>query len=151
MSDQLILPSPIGPLCLSAKGDVLVGLGWRSDGPYDTGSAILRRAAQQLQEYFAGTRSRFDLALAPQGTPFRQSVWRAMQDIPCGAVVTYGDIARQIQSAPRAVGGACGANPIAVIIPCHRVVGHARKLTGYSGGGGLDTKLWLLKHEEIFA
>lgn len=151
MTDQLILPSPIGPLCLSAKGDALVGLGWRSEGPYDTGSAILRRAAQQLTAYFAGTLSRFDLALAPEGTPFRQSVWQAMQQIPAGAVLTYGDIAQRIGSAPRAVGGACGANPIAVIIPCHRVVGQARKLTGYSGGGGLDTKRWLLKHEEHFA
>lgn len=108
---------------------------------------ILRRAAAQLAEYFAGTRPRFDLPLAPIGTEFQRRVWAATSAIPFGATATYGEIARKIgaPNAARAVGGALNRNPLAIVVPCHRVVGSAGRLTGYDGG--VDRKAFLLTLE----
>lgn len=108
---------------------------------------ILRRAAAQLAEYFAGTRPRFDLPLAPVGTDFQRRVWAATSAIPFGATATYGEIARKIgvPNAARAVGGALNRNPLAIIVPCHRVVGSSGRLTGYDGG--VDRKAFLLTFE----
>lgn len=115
-------------------------------------SAVLdpHRGAQvkrQLSEYFQGRRKVFDLELAPAGTPFQQDVWRALVEIPYGECASYSDIARRIgrRDAVRAVGAANGANPISIVIPCHRVIGRDGSLTGY--GGGLPLKRWLLDHE----
>ncbi|NIR29867.1 MAG: methylated-DNA--[protein]-cysteine S-methyltransferase [Gammaproteobacteria bacterium] len=106
-----------------------------------------RVVRDQLQDYFSGRRRRFGLELAPQGTAFQRSVWRALQDIPFGETRTYADIARAIgrPRASRAVGRATGANPIPIVIPCHRVVGSDGSLVGF--GGGLDVKAALLAHE----
>jgi methylated-DNA-[protein]-cysteine S-methyltransferase len=100
-----------------------------------------------LERYFAGELAVFDLPLAPAGTAFQRRVWRAMGAIPYGETWSYGALARQVGSAPRAVGQACARNPIAIVIPCHRVVGADRRLTGYSGGGGVATKARLLALE----
>lgn len=107
----------------------------------------LRQAIDQLEAYFVGTLRRFTLALAPQGTPFQHAVWRALQDIPYGETTSYGVLARQLgkPQASRAVGAANGRNPLAIVIPCHRVVGSTGKLTGYAGG--LDIKQALLAFE----
>lgn len=106
--------------------------------------AQLAPVRRQLEDYFDGTRTTFDLVLAPEGTPFQQAVWRILEAIPYGATLSYGDVARAISrpKASRAVGAANGANPIPIIIPCHRVIGGDGKLTGF--GGGLDTKAALL-------
>src|SRR3954447_18918952 len=140
----LTIDSPLGPLTLTSEADALTALDWGKEGD-GTGDPdpVLGRAAHQLAEYFAGRRAAFDLPLRPHGTAFQQRVWAAMLEIPCGRTATYGDLARQLDSAPRAVGGACGRNPLPIIIPCHRVVGGAGK-GGYSGFGGLTTKDWLL-------
>jgi methylated-DNA-[protein]-cysteine S-methyltransferase len=108
---------------------------------------ILRRAAAQLAEYFAGTRPRFDLPLAPIGTEFQRRVWAATSAIPFGETATYGEIARKIgvPTGSRAVGGALNRNPLAIVVPCHRVVGSAGRLTGYDGG--VDRKAFLLTLE----
>jgi len=108
---------------------------------------ILRRAAAQLAEYFAGTRTRFDLPLAPVGTDFQRRVWAATSAIPFGETATYGEIARKIgvPNGSRAVGGALNRNPICIVVPCHRVVGSSGRLTGYDGGG--DRKAFLLTLE----
>ena len=113
------------------------------------GGPIVDAAAQQLAEYFAGERMAFDVPLAPQGTEFQMTVWKALSDVPFGTTATYGEIARAIGqlTATRAVGAANGRNPIPIIIPCHRVIGASGELTGYSGGEGLDTKQRLLDHE----
>ena len=113
------------------------------------GGPIVDAAAQQLAEYFAGERMAFDVPLAPQGTEFQLTVWEALGDVPFGTTATYGDIARAIGqlTATRAVGAANGRNPIPIIIPCHRVIGASGELTGYSGGGGIETKRRLLDHE----
>ena len=108
---------------------------------------LLQEASKQLEEYFRGHRTQFDLPLAPEGTEFQKSVWNALLQIPYGEVSTYGKLAAQIEKpkAARAVGGACHNNPIAIIIPCHRAVGANGNLTGF--GGGLPLKRWLLDLE----
>ena len=108
---------------------------------------ILRRAAAQIADYFAGTRPRFDLPLAPVGTDFQRRVWAATSAIPFGETATYGEIARKIgaPNAARAVGGALNRNPLAIVVPCHRVVGSSGKLTGYDGG--VDRQAFLLTLE----
>ena len=113
------------------------------------GGPIVDAATQQLAEYFAGERMAFDVPLAPQGTEFQQTVWTALGDVPFGTTATYGEIARAIGqlTASRAVGAANGRNAIPIFIPCHRVIGASGELTGYSGGGGIETKRRLLDHE----
>jgi methylated-DNA-[protein]-cysteine S-methyltransferase len=148
------LPSPVGRLTLVGEGDDLVGLYFDSDpsaARAQSGSVRddgrLKPALAQLREYFAGQRTDFDLALAPAGTAFQTSVWRALQRIPFGETASYGEIARAIgrPAASRAIGGANHRNPIAIIIPCHRVIGADGSMTGY--GGGLDRKRILLDLE----
>lgn len=104
-------------------------------------------AIEQLREYFAGARTTFDLTLAPRGTAFQRQVWLALRPIPYGVTTSYGAIAASIgrPTASRAVGAANGQNPIAIVVPCHRVIGSTGALTGY--GGGMDRKRWLLRHE----
>ena len=143
---RLTVASPLGPIVLSERDGALVALDWDCEPATDT-TPLLRRAADQLAAYFAGRRRAFDLPLAPSGTAFQQKVWRRMAKIPYGQVITYGELARAVSSAPRAIGGACGRNPIAIILPCHRVVGGTGALTGYSGAGGTDTKRFLLELE----
>ena len=109
----------------------------------------LRQALTELRQYFAGKRRRFEVRSAPSGTEFQQHVWRLIAAIPYGETVTYGDIAAQVGGPhlARAVGAATGANPIPIIIPCHRVIGADGSMTGY--GGGLRMKVWLLRHEGV--
>lgn len=113
------------------------------------GGAVVDAAATQLEAWFAGTRTVFDLPLAPAGTDFQRRVWAALCAIPYGTTATYRDIAIAIgqPTATRAVGAANGRNPLPIIVPCHRVVGASGALTGYSGGGGLATKRYLLDLE----
>ena len=109
---------------------------------------VLDAAAVQLDEYFAGTRTGFDVPLDPLGTPFQLAAWTILRQIPYGGTITYGEQARRLGDvkAARAVGAANGRNPLSVIVPCHRVIGANGKLTGFAGG--LDTKAWLLAHEQ---
>ncbi len=104
----------------------------------------------QLQQYFNGERYEFDLPLAPEGTPFQLDVWRALEKIPYGETMSYLDLAKKIgkPAAVRAVGAANGANPLPIVIPCHRVIGHNGKLIGY--GGGLEKKQYLLSMESLY-
>lgn len=142
---QFSFHSPIGELTVSEEHGSLVSLDW-GWGQDQTQTELLEEARDQLIAYFDGKRQDFDLPLKPMGTPFQSKVWAAMLDIPFGQVQTYGQIAKKIGSAARAVGMACGANPIPVIIPCHRIVA-ATGLGGYSGDGGLVTKQALLNLE----
>jgi methylated-DNA-[protein]-cysteine S-methyltransferase len=110
-------------------------------------AVVLQRAASQLAEYFDGSRTEFNLPLTWSGTPFQEAVWTALSAIPFGAKLTYEELGLKagVGRAPRAVGGAVGRNPIPIIVPCHRVIGSDRSLTGYSGG--MWRKKWLLQHE----
>jgi methylated-DNA-[protein]-cysteine S-methyltransferase len=142
--------APFGELLVAKENDAVVEIrfhpgevpdDWRRDDRADAD------VASQLAAYFRGERRSFDLPLAPRGTEFQQLVWHALQRIPCGETRSYSDIAREIgrPAAVRAVGAANGANPIPIVIPCHRVVGSNGSLTGF--GGGIETKRWLLAHE----
>lgn len=145
---SLSLPSPVGQLTIDEHDERIIAIRW-ADKPADNrgnGSPLLAAAARQLDAYFAGRLTRFDLKLAPSGSPFETRVWTAMQAIPYGETRSYGDLAAAIGSAPRAVGSACGRNPIPIVVPCHRVLGKSG-LGGYSGHGGLDTKRQLLALE----
>jgi methylated-DNA-[protein]-cysteine S-methyltransferase len=137
--------SPVGPLTISAIDDAIVAIGWadRSDGEPTT---LLTEARRQLAAYFDRRLTRFDLPLRPAGTPFDQRVWAAMRQIPHGETRRYGELAMEVGSAPRAIGRACGRNPIPIVIPCHRVLARGG-LGGYSGGAGLATKGVLLALE----
>jgi methylated-DNA-[protein]-cysteine S-methyltransferase len=104
-------------------------------------------AVRQLREYFDGKRKRFDIGLDPGGTVFQRRVWEFLLEIPFGQTISYTELAKRAGGVARAVGGAVGANPLPIVIPCHRVVGADGSLTGY--GGGLRTKIWLLRHEGI--
>ena len=149
------IPSPLGDLLLVAEGGALTGLYVadhprcvaRDDEAADDSEAF-SDARRQLEEYFAGERTGFDLRLEPRGTPFQRRVWYAVLAIPYGCTTTYGEIARRIDSpnSARAVGAANGRNPISLIIPCHRVIGAGGGLTGY--GWGTDVKAWLLRHDQ---
>lgn len=152
------LDTPIGPLLLVGDGTALIEVGLPRHGrlakpPMDAEErpSKLHAAARQFDEYFAGKRLHFDLPLRPSGTPFQLEVWGALLAIPYGETTSYADIARRIRRprAVRAVGAANGANPLAIIVPCHRVIGSHGDLVGY--GGGLPTKRWLLAHERRHA
>nr|WP_155137890.1 methylated-DNA--[protein]-cysteine S-methyltransferase [Roseibium sp. RKSG952] len=121
-------------------------LSWGAGVQEVAGTPLLREAAGQLEAYFAGELKRFDLPLAPDGSDFNQAVFKAMSEIPYGETRTYGQIAANLKTFGQPVGRACGANPIPIVIPCHRVLS-ATGLGGYSGSGGLDTKIALLKLE----
>ena len=150
--------SPIGPLVVAGDGDALTLLHLPKNGQpghvapeWQRSPAHLREVRAQLAAYFAGKLLAFDLPLAPRGTPFQQSVWGELLRIPYGDTISYLELARRIgkPSAMRAVGAANGANPLAIIVPCHRVIGADGTLTGY--GGGLPAKRWLLDHERHHA
>ncbi len=143
---RLTVASPVGPVILSQGPDGLQALDW-GDGDHDSDSPILAEAKRQLEAYFRGELTRFELPFAPQGTPFQQHVWQGLRAIPHGATVSYGGLAARLGTGARAVARACAANPLAIFIPCHRVVAASGALTGYSGGDGIETKRALLRLE----
>lgn len=155
MTATIVIASPLGPLALTANGGHLVAIDIGAEGPIRDGKAsaeeagVLSRATDELRRYFDGKLTRFTVPVRSEGSAFQRRVWAAMSRVPFGQVATYGGIAREIGSAPRAVGGACARNPIPIIQPCHRVLGSGGSLGGYSGAGGLDTKRWLLAHEGV--
>jgi methylated-DNA-[protein]-cysteine S-methyltransferase len=148
--------SPLGEMLIISTADALVGLhflgqkyfpridaSWKKNA--DVGS--IRKTIEQLDEYFAGTRNRFDLPLGPYGTLYQHAIWNAISTVPYGETITYGELARRAGHAgdARAAGAATGQNPIGIIVPCHRIIGANGKLTGYAGG--LDKKRALLALE----
>ena len=143
---QISISTPIGPVSVEETMGMIVRLGWRHVKPIETDSLVLKEAIAQLKDYFNGGTAAFDLPLKAAGSPFQQRVWSAICTIPYGETRTYGKLAAIVKTAPRAVGKICGANPIPIIIPCHRVVG-AHSIGGYSGRGGHDTKSALLNFE----
>ena len=142
------VPTPVGTLCVCSDGEAVTGIRFGA-GETNGGCPVTGQARQQLTEYFAGQRREFDLPLAPAGTDFQRRVWELLREIPYGETVTYGELARRLGNprAARAVGMACNRNPIAIVVPCHRVVGSTGSLTGYAGG--LDTKAFPLKLEGV--
>jgi methylated-DNA-[protein]-cysteine S-methyltransferase len=143
---KITVASPLGPLTVAERDGAIVALDWGT-APGEDRTALLLTAAQQLDAYFYCELRVFDLPLAPAGTPFQQAVWREMLAIPRGRTRTYGDLAARVDGVARAVGAACGSNPIPIIIPCHRVLAAGGRMGGYSGRGGAATKRFLLELE----
>jgi methylated-DNA-[protein]-cysteine S-methyltransferase len=146
--NRICLSTPVGPIALEANDRAVVRVSFGEEPPVGARTPILARAERELEEYFAGTRTDFTFPLElTEGTAFQQRVWRALGRIPFGETRSYGDVARQVGSprAVRAVGAANKRNPIAIVLPCHRVIGADGSLTGF--GGGLPVKKWLLEHE----
>ncbi|MDB5407157.1 MAG: cysteine methyltransferase [Rhodospirillales bacterium] len=143
---QLSVPSPLGTLLLTADDDVLTAVAW-SDARRADETPLLRETAHQLDAYFAGKLRDFELPMRLAGSNFQRSVWQAMCRIPYGETRSYGEVAAELGSAARAVGGACGRNPIPIIVPCHRILAAASAIGGYSGGGGTHSKRFLLALE----
>ncbi|MCG7493234.1 methylated-DNA--[protein]-cysteine S-methyltransferase [Thalassobius sp. Cn5-15] len=141
---ELTVSSPVGDLTLTEEKGAITRLRWGTGGGDDT--PLLRQAEAQLGAYFAGTLTQFDLPLRVDSSDFQRAVCDAMSAIPFGETRTYGEIARDLGVSAQPVGQACGANPIPVIIPCHRVLS-ATGLGGFSGDGGVETKVTLLRHE----
>ena len=143
---EITVPSPLGPLALEEQDGALVEVHWRK-ARAEVGTPLLRNAARQLAEYFARTRREFDLPMKPAGSLFERAVWDAMLRIPYGQTRSYGELAQEVGGAARAVGAACGTNPLPILIPCHRVLAGGGRLGGYSGKGGTETKTMLLALE----
>ena len=149
------LETPIGPLTITATKKAVTAIRFGTQVPEGStpctgaeATPLLRKAAEEIGDYFAGSRRKFTLPLAPEGTPFQQKVWEALRTIPYGETRTYKQIAIQIghNQSFRAVGMASNRNPIAIVVPCHRVIGYDGKLTGHAGG--LDIKEQLLELEK---
>jgi methylated-DNA-[protein]-cysteine S-methyltransferase len=138
----LAIESPVGCLSVSATDDAIITIGWGDRGDVEP-TPLLIEARRQLEAYFKRRLIRFDLPLRPAGSPFDKQVWEAMRQIRHGQTRSYSELAMDVGSAPRAIGGACGRNPIPIVIPCHRVLAKGG-LGGYSGGAGLATKRMLL-------
>jgi len=156
--DSIIrMDSPLGRLELLSLDGKVVGVEIERrgrlthDGEPASSSPVLDKARKQIDEYFAGKRKSFQIPVSLSGTEFQHSVWSAVTDIPFGKVLSYGEVGHETgrPTAGRAVGGAVGANPVPIIIPCHRVLASDGRITGYSGGNGIETKAWLLDHEGI--
>jgi methylated-DNA-[protein]-cysteine S-methyltransferase len=149
-----IFTAPFGSLGVCVRQNRLTGLEFLPPGTPVTppSTAFLHQVCAELEAYYANPAHVFGLPLAPVGTPFRQRVWAALLDIPPGQTLTYGELARRLDSAPRAVGQALGDNPIPLIIPCHRVVSADGSLGGFNhsrSGFYQDIKRWLLRHERV--
>ncbi len=144
------IATPIGTITLAAEGNQLVSLtiGGEGNGVSRGTAPVLEDAAQQVAEWFAGTRTDFNLPLQPMRTARGQHLRDGMIAIPYGETLSYGALAHQLGSAPRAIGQACAHNPLPIIVPCHRVLSAGNVLGYYSGGGGPTTKAWLLAHEQ---
>jgi len=147
-----VLHTPFASLGVRTRGGCISGIEYLPGDEPEIAprDRVAADALRQLERYLADPHYRFTLPLAAEGTTFRRRVWDAIREIPVGASRTYGEIARSVHSAARAVGGACGANPIALVIPCHRVVGSCGALGGFmnaADGDPLAIKRWLLAHE----
>lgn len=147
---QKTISTPVGALTLSSNGHAITRVTWPRSDDITTdceSEPILEAAALEIRKYFSGMLTEFRVPVHLEGSALQLGVWKAIRAIPFGRVLTYGDVAKAIGSEPQAVGTACGQNPIPVIVPCHRIVGAGGRLTGFSGGAGIETKSFLLDLE----
>jgi methylated-DNA-[protein]-cysteine S-methyltransferase len=153
------IDSPIGRIEITSDGEAIVSLSIERGGHLpleelpEHSDDVLDTAADQLAEYFAGNRRSFAVPVRLVGTEFQKAVWAGLNQLPFGQITSYGELGRTTgrPTAGRAVGGAVGANPVPLLVPCHRVLASNNRITGYSAGEGVPTKLWLLAHEGIMA
>ncbi|MGD8926820.1 MAG: methylated-DNA--[protein]-cysteine S-methyltransferase [Thioalkalispiraceae bacterium] len=153
MKESFVMQSPVGKILVETEDNHLVGLEYFSRKSVTTGklSPFSRRVKKQIQNYFKSPQVKLALPLKMNGTDFQKKVWSQLRKIPAGKTVTYGELSTQLGSSPRAVGNACRANPIPLVIPCHRVVAKSGigGFGGHTSGKNIDCKSWLLHHEEM--
>lgn len=150
--ETLSLKTPVGELTLFADNDALIALSWGQgmDAPRSTKSTVLNQAAALLKDYFKTGAADFStLKINPSGTPFQKRAWTALRKIKSGKTRSYGQLAATLKGGARAMGGACAANPLPIIVPCHRVLAKDGKVGNYSGGEGAKTKDFLLRLEGV--
>ncbi len=146
------IDSPFGPISFTVEEGLVTRVKFEpGKDNFDGSDPVMAEAARQLREYAAAARFSFDLPLDPAFSEFQSRIRQCMIAIPYGEMRTYGELAKELGSASQAVGQACGANPIPIIVPCHRVVASGGKLGGFSGGDGAPTKRKLLNHEAVYA
>lgn len=146
MDGVLTLNSPLGPITVRESGGAIISVSFASTREQRE-TPVVAAAKAQLDAYFYCGLKKFELPLAPAGSDFNRRVWELLETIPYGRTLTYGEVAKRVGGDARAVGGACGANPIPIIIPCHRILGQGGTMVGYSGGNGPETKRFLLQLE----
>jgi len=151
MKASFVMHSPVGRIYVETEDEKLVKLEYHCKKKVTTDKldSFSSQVKKQITHYFRSSKAGFNLPVMLNGTAFQQKVWTAMQKIPSGQTRTYGDISEQLQSSPRAVGNACRANPVPLVVPCHRVIGKSG-IGGFGGktsGRNIDCKSWLLRHE----
>ena len=144
---RMMIATPIGPVLVEAEGDALTGIRIGGQGPEESDDPLIGEAARQLQAYFGGHLTTFDLPLAPAATERGPELRNAICAVGFGETATYGDLAERTGASARAVGQACATNRFPIVVPCHRVLPSGGGLGFYSAGQGPATKVWLLKHE----
>ncbi|MBO6947769.1 MAG: methylated-DNA--[protein]-cysteine S-methyltransferase [Rhodospirillales bacterium] len=149
MAEYISFNSPIGPLTVFSEDGALIVIEAGAVPGAGSGDPLLKEARRQIDDYFDGKLKVFDLPTNPAGTPRQREIWNAMAKIPYGETCTYGELAETVKSSARAIGGACGRNPLPIVIPCHRVLGANDAIGGYSFADGAATKRQLLMLEGV--
>ena len=147
--DEIIFKTSIGNIQLASKNKKIVAIQFTTKKVKQSNLVLLNKAKKQIEEYILGQRKLFDIKINPEGTKFQKTVWKKLYTIPYGKTVSYLKLANSLNTSPRAIGNACGKNPLLIVIPCHRVLSIRKELKGFSALGGIITKKKLLKIENI--
>ena len=147
--DEIIFKTSLGNIQLASKNKEIMSIQFTTKKVKQCNLALLNKAKKQIEEYIVGQRKLFDIKINPEGTKFQKTVWKILYTIPYGKTVSYLKLANRLNTSPRAIGNACGKNPLLIVIPCHRVLSIKKELTGFSALGGIITKKKLLKIENI--
>ena len=147
--DEIIFKTSIGKIQLASKNKEIVSIQFTTKKVKHSNLALLNKTKKQIEEYILGQRKLFDIKINPEGTKFQKAVWKKLYTIPYGKTISYLKLANILNTSPRAIGNACGKNPLLIVIPCHRVLSIKKELTGFSALGGIITKKKLLKIENI--
>ena len=147
--NEITFKTSLGNIQLASKNKEIVSIQFTTKNLKQSNLALLNKAKKQIEEYILGQRKLFDIKINPEGTEFQKTVWKKLYTIPYGKTVSYLKLANSLNTSPRAIGNACGKNPLLIVIPCHRVLSIKNELTGFSALGGIITKKKLLKIENI--
>ena len=147
--DEIIFKTALGNISIFSRNEKIISINFTIKNTKKSNSVILHQAKNQIEEYIFGKRKIFNIKINPEGTIFQKNVWKQLSKIPYGKTLTYLKLANILNTSPRAIGNACGKNPLLIAIPCHRVLSSNNKLTGFSALGGIITKKKLLKIENI--
>ncbi len=149
IEDEIIFNTSLGNIKIVSKKEEVVSIDFTEHKIKHSNSLILNKSKNQIEDYLSGRRTIFDILINPHGTNFQKKVWKQLSLIPYGITISYLKLSVLLKTSPRAIGNACGKNPILIVIPCHRVISNKGALTGFSAIGGVNTKKRLLKIEKI--